>query len=70
MKQIAVPPIATLTRRYRIVIDVRNASQPETIRTVIVELVIGRNRTEVSFRTSAPYTARYRTRSQSAAWRG
>ena len=58
MAKITVPQIATFTAEYRIVIDVRSASPPETIRTMIDELLIGRNRTELSLTTSAPYSAR------------
>lgn len=56
--RVAVPKLATYSAEFRVVIDVHTSTAPKDIREMIDELIVGRNRTEISLTTEAPYAAR------------
>lgn len=56
--RVAVPKLATYTAEFRVVLDVHSSTTSKSIRELIDELIVGRNRTEISLTTEAPYAAR------------
>jgi len=56
LRKIPFPRLATYTAAFRLVTDVRASGS--TVRLFVDIVLVGRNRTEITLRTTAPYTAR------------
>jgi hypothetical protein len=60
LTRLSVPRIATYSTGYRALIDQQSAGQ-RTVRTMLDVLFVGRNRTELTLETSAPYASHVAT---------
>jgi hypothetical protein len=56
--RVSIPKLATYGAEIRVVINVHQSTAPTDVRAMVDELLVGRNRTEITLTTSAPYAAR------------
>jgi hypothetical protein len=56
--RVAIPKLATYGAEIRVVINVHGTTAPKDVPVMIDELLVGRNRAEITLTTTAPYTER------------
>jgi hypothetical protein len=56
--RVSIPKLATYSAEIRVVIDVHSKTAPKDVLVMLDEVLVGRNRTEITLSTAAPYAAR------------
>ncbi len=56
--RIAIPKLATYSAQIRVVFNLHQSKAPTDVQVMIDELLVGRNRTEITLTTTAPYVDR------------